>query len=332
MNEAADGGRRFACVGTAEDFVVPSYAVTELWLITRRSPVTQLRKAMLEELQRRNLSPITTRIYLRAVEEFARYYNKSPDQLGPEHIREYQAHLFTDRKLGAIAVAQQLSGLRFFFGRALKRPLPADERVNPRLPVRLPEVLSTEEVERLIENAANPLHRVWILTLYATGMRREEMVHLKVADIDSGRMVIHIRQGKGRKDRDVMLSPRLLNELRDYWRRTSPSPTTYLFPGKGPHPNGAVPLQGKSVFNAVQQAAQRAGLGKRVHPHTLRHSFATHLLETGADLHTIQLLLGHADLKTTSRYLHLSERHLRAAVSPLDSLSLSAASKPKNSH
>lgn len=292
--------------------------------------MTQLRKAMLEELQRRNLSPITTRIYLRAVEEFARYFKKSPDQLGSEQIREYQAHLFTDRKLGAIAVAQQLSGLRFFFGRTLKRPLPAEDRVNPRLPVRLPEVLSREEVERLIENAANPLHRIWILTLYATGIRREELVHLKVTDIDSARMVIHIRQGKGRKDRDVMLSPRLLQELRDYWRRANPQPITYLFPGQGPQQNGEVPLQSKSVFNAVRQATQRAGLVKRVHPHTLRHSFATHLLESGTDLHTIQLLLGHGDLKTTSRYLHLSERHVKAAASPLDSLNLSAPSKAKN--
>jgi site-specific recombinase XerD len=286
---------------------------------------------MLEELQRRNLSPITTRIYLRAVEDFARYYKRSPDQLGPEHIREYQAHLFTDRRLSAVAVAQQLSGLRFFFGRTLKRPLPAEELASPRRPVRLPEVLSREEVERLIESAASSLHRIWILTLYATGIRREELVHLKITDIDSSRMVIHIRQGKGRKDRDVMLSPRLLNELRDYWRRADLRPTTYLFPGRGPHQSVEVPLQGKSVFNAVQQAAERAGLGKRVHPHTLRHSFATHLLESGADLHTIQLLLGHGDLKTTSRYLHLSERHLKAAASPLDSLSLTASPRPGNS-
>src|ERR1700683_3812002 len=195
----------------------------------------------------------------------------------------------------------------------------------PKQPIRLPEILSREEVERLIQAAVSPLHRIWLLILYATGVRREELVQLKIGDIDSARMLLHIRQGKGRKDRDVMLSPRLLNELRDYWRRANPRPTAYLFPGKGPHQNGEAPLQGKSVFNAVQQAAQRAGLGKRVHPHTLRHSFATHLLESGADLHTIQLLLGHGDLKTTSRYLHLSERHLRAAASPLDSLNLSAS-------
>jgi integrase/recombinase XerD len=294
--------------------------------------VTHLRKAMLEELQRRNLSPITTRIYLRAVEEFAQYYKTSPDRLGPEHIREYQAHLFTDRKLSAIAVCQQLSALRFFFVHTLKRPWMAEHMPRPKRPLRLPAVLSREEVERLIENAASSLHRIWLLILYGTGIRREELVRLKIGDIDSGRMLIHIRQGKGRKDRDVMLSPRLLAELREYWRRARPRSKTYLFPNKGSHQNGDSPMQAKSVFDAVRQAAKRAGIDKHVHPHTLRHSFATHLLESGADLHTIQLLLGHADLKTTSRYLHLSERHLRAAASPLDSLTLATKAKPENNH
>lgn len=292
--------------------------------------MTRLRKMMLEELQRRNLSQITTRIYLRAVEQFARYFNTPPDRLGPDHIREYQAHLFTECKLAAISVAQQLSALRFFFLNTLKRPWIVADMPTPRRPIRLPEILSLEEVERLIRCAISPLHRIWVLILYATGMRREELVQLKIGDIDSGRMLIHIRQGKGKKDRDVMLSPRLLQELRDYWRWVSPKPKTYLFPGKGPHQDGDVPIDAKSIFNAVQQAAKRAGLDKRVHPHTLRHCFATHLLESGADLRTIQLLLGHADLKTTSRYLHLSERHLKATASPLDSLRLAATPKPAN--
>jgi integrase/recombinase XerD len=237
--------------------------------------VTRLRKAMLEELQRRNLSRITTRIYLHSVEEFARYYNASPDRLGPEQIREYQAHLFTDRKLGAIAVGQQLSALRFFFVHTLKRPWMTEHLVVPKRPFRLPEVLSREEVERLIQSASSPLHRIWLLILYATGLRREELVRLKIADIDRGRMVIHIRQGKGRKDRDVMLSPRLLQELRDYWRSANPRPKTYLFPGKGRHAHVDVPMTSKSVWDAAQQAATRAGLDKGVHPHTLRHCFAT---------------------------------------------------------
>jgi integrase/recombinase XerD len=291
---------------------------------------THLRKAMLEELQRRNLSPITTRIYLRAVEEFAQYFKTPPDRLRPEHIRQYQAHLFTDRKLDAISVAQQISALRFFFLKTLKRPWMVEELPVPRRPIRLPEILSKEEVERLIQCAGSPLHRIWLLTLYATGMRREELVQLKMADIDSGRMLIHIRQGKGKKDREVMLSPRLLQELRGYWRSANPKPNTYLFPGKGPHQNIDVPIDSRSVFDAVRQAAKRAGIDKHVHPHTLRHCFATHLLESGADLHTIQLLLGHADLKTTSRYLHLSERHLNATASPLDSLML--LPNPKDNH
>jgi integrase/recombinase XerD len=285
---------------------------------------------MLEELQRRNLSPITTRIYLRSIEEFARYHRVSPDQLGPEHIREYQAHLFTDRKLSAVAVGQQVWALRFFFLHTLKRPWMTEHLAVPRRPLRLPEVLSREEVERLIQSASSCLHRIWLLILYATGLRREELVCLKVGDIDSGRMVIHVRQGKGRKDRDVMLSPRLLQELRDYWRSANPKPKTYLFPGKGPHAGVDVPVTSKSVWDAVQQAATRAGLDKNAHPHTLRHCFATHLLESGADLRTIQLLLGHADLKTTSRYLHLSERHLKATASPLDSLTLAAFANPKD--
>jgi integrase/recombinase XerD len=285
---------------------------------------------MLEELQRRNLSAITTRIYLHSVEEFAQYFKTPPDRLGLEHIRQYQAHLFTDRKLEAVSVAQQLSALRFFFLKILKRPWQADDMPVPKRPIRLPEVLSRKEVERLIQSAASPRHRIWLLVLYATGIRREELVQLKVSDIDSERMLIRIRQGKGKKDRNVMLSPRLLQELRNYWRAANPKPETYLFPSKGTHPNGDVPITSKSVWDAVQQAGVRAGLDKSVHPHTLRHCFATHLLESGADLRTIQLLLGHADLRTTSRYLHLSERHLKATRSPLDSLTLAAAPNLKN--
>lgn len=287
---------------------------------------------MLEELQRRNMSAITTRIYLRAVEEFAQYFKTPPDRLGLEHVRQYQAHLFTDRNLEAVSVAQQLSALRFFFLKTLKRPWMVQDMPVPKKPIRLPEILSREEVERLIQCADSRLHRVCILTLYATGVRREELVQLKISDIDSHRMLIRVHQGKGKKDRDVVLSPHLLAELRDYWRFVNPRPKTYLFPSKGPHPHSDVPMKSKNVWNAVHIAAERAGLEKRVHPHTLRHCFATHLLEDGADLRTIQLLLGHADLKTTSRYLHLSERHLKATASPLDSLHLAAPPTPKSAH
>lgn len=291
--------------------------------------MTQLRKTMLEELQRRNMSKITTRIYLHAVEEFAQYFKTPPDRLGLEHVRQYQAHLFTDRKLEPVSVAQQLSALRFFFLKTLKRPWMVEDMPVPKQPIRLPDILSQEEVERLIQCADSPLHRVCILVLYATGLRREELVRLKVEDIDSGRMLVHVRQGKGRKDREVMLSPRLLTELRDYWRSANPKPRTYLFPSQS-SPNLDVHMSDKTVWSAVREAASRAGLEKRVHPHTLRHCFATHLLESGAELRTIQLLLGHADLKTTSRYLHLSGRHLKAAASPLDSLTLALPSRPQN--
>jgi integrase/recombinase XerD len=293
--------------------------------------VTHLRKTMLEELQRRNLSQLTAESYLRAVEDFALYFNRRPDRLGPEQIRQYQAHLLAERKLDANTVCQHLSALRFFFIKTLKRRWTVEETPYPKRSIRLPDILSREEVEQLISSADSPMHRMWLLTLYATGMRREELVELKVSDIDSGRMLIHIHQGKGNQDRDVMLSPKLLGELREYWRWMNPKPKTYLFPGGGRAHNKDIPMSAKSVWHAVKHAAQRAGFKKRVHPHTIRHCFATHLLESGADLRTIQLLLGHADLKTTSRYLHMSERHLKATASPLDSLTLSPAGKPEGS-
>jgi len=163
------------------------------------------------------------------------------------------------------------------------------------------------------------------MTLYATGVRRAELTHLKVSDIDSKRMVIHVQGGKGRKDRDVMLSPKLLEALREHWRGLQHKSSVWLFPGNRWH-SGDTPLTTKVVWNACKEAAQRAGLQKAVHPHTLRHCFATHLLEDGADLRTIQMLLGHNDLKETARYLHLSQRHLHAAASPLDSLALEGPS------
>jgi integrase/recombinase XerD len=284
--------------------------------------VTQLRRTMLEELQRRNLSKLTANCNVRAVEGFSLFYHRPPDQLGPEQIREYYAHLFADRKLDANIVAQHHSALRFFYTKTLRRNLSVEETPFPKRPIRLPDILSREEVERLIDSAANGLHRIWLLTLYATGMRREKLVQLKVSDIDSARMIVHIHQGKGDQDRDVMLSPRLLEEPRDYWRWTNPKPKTYLFPGGGRAHATDIPMTAKSVFFAVKQAARRAGLQKHVHPHTLRHCFATHLLESGADLRTLQVLLGHADLKTTSRYLHLSQSRLQATPSPLDALTL----------
>jgi integrase/recombinase XerD len=287
--------------------------------------VTHLRKMMLEELRRRNYSPETTRSYIRTVEDFARHFHCSPDRLGSRHIREYQAELFEKRKLSASSVAVRLAALRFFYSKTLKKGWSIAETPYPKKDHRLPAILSQEEVAQLIAAASTAFHRTLLLTLYATGVRRAELTHLKVSDIDSQRMVLHVQGGKGRKDRDVMLSPKLLEELREHWHRLRRKPRVWLFPGH--HDHGANhPIDTKTVWQACQQAAQRAGLRKDVHPHTLRHCFATHLLEAGADLRTIQILLGHNDLKETARYLHLSQRHLHAAASPLDSLSLKGAS------
>ena len=287
--------------------------------------MTRLRKMMLEELERRNYSEATTRCYIRTVEDFSRRFKRSPDCLGPEHIREYQAELFKKRKLSPGTVTQRLAALRFFYIKTLKKTWSIAETPYPKRAFHLPSILSREEVARLIDAALTPYHRTLLMTLYATGVRRAELTHLKVSDIDSQRMVIHVQGGKGRKDRDVMLSPKLLEALREHWRGLPRKPSAWLFPGNRWH-TGDTPITTKVVWNACKEAAQRAGLQKDVHPHTLRHCFATHLLEDGADLRTIQILLGHNDLKETARYLHLSQRHLHAASSPLDSLPLEGRS------
>ena len=283
--------------------------------------MTQLRKRMLEELQRRHYSQSTIQHYVRKVEEFARHFHCSPDRLGPRHIREYQAHLFTHRKLSAGSVTNHLCALRFFYIQTLKKRWSIADTPYPKQAYHLPTILSQEEVAQLIDAACTPFHRTVLMTLYATGLRNAELTHLKISDIDSRRMVIHIQGGKGRKDRDVMLSPVLLEELRAHWRRLRKKSSVWLFPGKRWH-NGEQPIDTKTPRHACQWAAQRAGIRKRVYPHVLRHCFATHLLEAGADLLTIQILLGHHSLKETGRYLHLSQRHLHATASPLDSLVL----------
>ena len=283
--------------------------------------MTDLRKLMLEELERRNYSQATLRAYLRAVGEFARHFNCRPDQLGPDHIRQYQAYLFRERKLAANSVTQRLGALRFFYIKTLKQSWSAELTPYPKKVLRLPSILSQEEVTRLIESARTPFQRTLLMALYATGLRRAELANLKITDIDSPRNVIHVQGGKGRKDRDVMLSPNLLEALREHWRGLRRKPAIWLFPGGRWH-TADHPIDTKVIWAACKEAAQRAGLRKEVHPHTLRHCFATHLLEAGADLRTIQILLGHRDLEETTIYLHLSQRHLNATASPLDALSL----------
>jgi len=239
--------------------------------------------------------------------------------LGLRHIREYQAELFQKGKLSANSVGQRLAALRFLYIKTLKRAWSISDTPYPKRTRHLPVILSKQEVARLIAAACTPLHRILLMTLYATGVRNAELTHLKVSDIDSQRMVVHIQGGKGREDRDVMLSPKLLVALRAEWRFYHRKSSTWLFPSDYRRDR---PIDMKTVWHACHQAAKRASIQKRVYPHLLRHCFATHLFDAGTDLRTLQLLLGHKDLKETILYLQLSERRLNATASPLDSLPL----------
>src|SRR5215472_18571519 len=205
--------------------------------------MTHLRKMMLEELERRNYAQTTTRSYIHTIEDFARHFKRSPDQLGPEHIREYQAYLFREQRLVASTVTQRLAALRFFFTRTLKKAWSVGETPYPKRERHLPSILSPEEVAHLIDSARTRFHRIVLMTLYGTGARRAELTRLQIPDIDSRRMVIHIRGGKGRQDRDVMLSPTLLQALRNYWRGLKRKPKDWLFPG------GALADQPKSYHS-----------------------------------------------------------------------------------
>jgi integrase/recombinase XerD len=232
--------------------------------------VTRLRKMMLEELQRRNFSQHTIRYYIHTVEDFARHFNRAPDRLGLRHIREYQAQLFQKRKLSPGTVANRLAALRFFYIKTLKKAWSVAETPYPKKSHRLPVILSQEEVAQLIDAADTPFHRTVLITLYATGLRCAELTQLKASDVDSKRMVIHVQGGKGRKDRDVMLSPKLLQELRKHWRRLRRKTSDWLFPGNRWH-TADRPIDAKTLRNACRGAAKRAGLHHAIHPHTLRH-------------------------------------------------------------
>jgi integrase/recombinase XerD len=232
--------------------------------------VTRLRKLMLDELQRRNYSQTTVTGYIKTVADFAKYFQRPPDQLEPDEIRQYRLYLLNERKQGVRTVGNHTAALRFFFCKTLKRNYPIEEVPYPRAPRKLPIILTQEEAVRLIDSASNLFHRAMLMTLYSTGMRRAELCHLKVEDIDSARMVLHIRKGKGGKDRDVPLCPRLLETLREYWRWKKPK--TWLFPGQ-PRAEGKR-LTDKAVWYVCQDAARHAGIKKRVSPHMLRHASA----------------------------------------------------------
>jgi integrase/recombinase XerD len=274
--------------------------------------MTPLRQRMSDDLRLRNFAPLTQRRYLDAVAKFARYFGRSPDQLGPEHIRAYQLHLLS-QQMAYSSLKIVVSALRFFYHVTLGRDWGIEEIPYPRQQRTLPVILSLAEMAQFLGAITNLKHRAALMTAYAAGLRVSEVVNLKVTDIDSQRMVIRVQQGKGRKDRYVMLSPQLLLVLRSYWRAVRPK--DWLFPGRHGRP-----LSVRMVQIACRQAHQASGLAKHVTVHTLRHSFATHLLEAGTDVRTIQLLLGHRSLATTACYTHVATTTVCATPSPLDLL------------
>ena len=280
--------------------------------------MTKLLQRMREELQLRNSSQETITTYLGCVERFARYYGQSLEQLNAEQVRSYLLYLLGERKLSWPALHVNRAALRFLSVRVLKQRWFDEEIQCPKRPVSLPTVLSADEITRILEHTRNLKHWTMLATLYATGLRSKELRLLKVSDIDSPRMVLHIRNGKGQVPRDLVLSPVLLERLRIYWRWRKPQ--EWLFPSQERQEH---PMGGKSLRVICANAGQRAGIEKPVHPHVFRHSYATHLLEAGADLRTIQVLLGHVDIRTTACYLRVSTRRLQAVASPFDTLAIS---------
>jgi site-specific recombinase XerD len=272
---------------------------------------------MMEELRLRNSSEETIRSYIASVGRFARHYDKSPDQMNAEQVRSYLLYLLEERKLSWSAIHVNRAALRFLYVRVLRQRWFDEEIQAPKRHLQLPTVLSAEEITQILDTTRNLKHWTILATLYATGMRSNEFRLLKVEDIDSKRMLVHIRNGKGQTPRDVNLSPVLLERLRIYWRWRKPK--GWLFPSKQ-RPDH--PMDGKSIRQLCANAGRRAGIQRHVHPHVFRHSFATHMLDQGADLRTIQVLLGHADIRTTARYLRVSTRRIQAVASPFDRLTI----------
>jgi len=277
--------------------------------------MSPLRQRMIEDMTIRNLSPATQQSYIYAVRKFSRHFKSSPDQLGVEEVRAYQLHLIA-KKLSWSHINQTACALRFFYGVTMGRQEAFERIVSGRKPEKLPPILSSAETVRFLEAVAGLRNRVALTTAYAAGLRIGEVCRLKVASIKSERMLIHVEGGKGAKDRYAMLSPRLLEILRAYWRRARPS--LWLFPGResGNHVSIA------ALQDACRVARQKAKLGKPVTAHSLRHSFATHLLESGVELRIIQVLLGHSDLSSTTRYAQVATHLIANRPSPFDRLSL----------
>ncbi|MGH8190331.1 MAG: tyrosine-type recombinase/integrase [Rhodanobacteraceae bacterium] len=285
--------------------------------------MTPLRQRMGEDMQVRNFAHNTQLAYLQQVSSFARYFSKSPDLLGREDIRTYQVYLTNEKRLAPSSIHTAMGALRFLYGVTLARHwAPETVLPLPKKPKRLPVVLSPEEVQHFLGCVHNVKHHAILTTCYAAGLRVSEAVHLRPVDIDSQRMVMRVEQGKGQKDRYVMLSPRLLAILRDYWKINRPK--GWLFPGD----RTGRPITRDAVEQACAKARSLAGLSKPVTPHGLRHAFAVHLLESGTDVRTIQLLLGHRSLATTAQYLRIATNKVCATPSPFELLPHPAPSAP----
>jgi site-specific recombinase XerD len=269
---------------------------------------------MLEDLRIRNYSPSTVRAYIRCVADFAQHFNKPPDKLGSEEIRAYQLFLLNQKRVKLSTYIQSVCALRFFYQNTMHRRIEIDRIPLPRYEKKLPVILSKAEVKALLEAPKNLKHRAMLATMYGAGLRVSEVAKLKVSDLDRERRVIWVRGGRGHKDRQVMLAEPLREVLAAYWKWKRP--VEWLFPGK----KADCPIATGSVFKLCEAAAQKAGITKPVHPHSLRHAFATHLLDEGVNLLVIQALLGHVHLRTTAGYLHLSDSAIRSTKSPLESL------------
>ena len=275
--------------------------------------MTPLRQRFIDDLRLRNYAVRTIQTYVAHIASFAKHFGRSPELLGSNEVRAYQLHLL-ERQYSWSYFNQAVCALRLLYRTTLGLTEQMPTIPFGKHPRKLPSVLSTEEVLRLIQAAATGRDRLVLQIAYGCGLRLSELTHLRVADIDSARMVIHVRQGKGGKDRLVPLSPRLLEELRAYWRMCRPR--DWLFPGQKP----GQPLNGSHLQRRFSQTRRKAGLSKHCSMHTLRHSYATHLLEAGVDLATLKMLLGHRSLETTSRYLHVSTQRLQQTPSLLDLL------------
>ena len=276
--------------------------------------MSPLRKRMICDMKIRNFTASTKRTYLHHVSSFARYFKESPEFLGPEHIRHYQHYLIEERGVSICSLAQFVAVIRFLYGVTLGRKWVIETVIYPKIPTRLPRILSRQDMAQFLAGCHEPKYHAIFSTMYATGVRTREATEIKIKDLDSDRGILQVRQGKGNKDRITVLPPALLTLLRTYWKQERPDP--WLFPGR----SKKSPISPSSVQGVCRKVREQLGMRKKFTPHALRHAFATHLLEQGVDLRTIQEMLGHQCLSTTSIYTHVSAERIQQITSPLETL------------